>query len=355
MIKSYQGTSVVCRLLFGLLLVSAIQTAIGAEAGPHLYPVIKEGKWGYIDAEGELVVSPQYDHAMDYHNGYAYVTKGDKNWILNSKGEIAFECAIFDYKPFSEGFAAGTMAGGWRFFDPKGEMLPGKFANVRSFSEGLAGIQLKGESDRANLWGYIDAQGEIVIPARYYWAGDFSDGLAPVCFSKYPPGEWGYIDKSGRVVIDGKFESAASFSEGLAKVGVGKNNFGYIDKKGEYVIQPRPFMMANPFHDGLAAIRGGEVRGQYYKGFGFMDKAGKVVIAEEFGYALDFSGGLAPMRKSRNHDEGQWGYIDKSGEWVVQPQYDHAGTYRGKLAVVEQDKQVGYIDRSGRLAWPLTK
>jgi hypothetical protein len=169
-------------------------------------------------------------------------------------------------------------------------------------------------------------------------------------------GKWGYIDKRGRLVIDAEFESAAPFSEGLAAVGVGRNRYGYIDTAGKFVIEPRPFMWAGPFRDGRAAIRGGELRGSfYYKGFGYMDKTGQVVIAEELGYANDFCNGLAGARRSPSVSEREWGYIDRAGNWVVEPQFDHALPFDGELAMVDQDRKIGYIDRSGRFVWPLTK
>ena len=53
---------------------------------------------------------------------------------------------------------------------------------------------------------------------------------APVKYN----GKWGYIDKTGKFVIEPKFEGAYPFSEGLAMVKVGKA-VGYIDKTGRYI------------------------------------------------------------------------------------------------------------------------
>jgi hypothetical protein len=135
---------------------------------------------------------------------------------------------------------------------------------------------------------------------------------------------------------------------------VNPREYGYINVNGEFVIEPRPLLTAGDFHEGLAAIRGAEVRGQiYYKGSGYMDKTGKVIVPEEFGSTSDFSEGLAAVRASSNADVRQWGYIDKSGKWVVEPRFDYALPFRGGLAVVAQDKKLGYIDRTGRFIWPL--
>jgi len=49
---------------------------------------------------------------------------------------------------------------------------------------------------------------------------------------------YGYIDKTGNYVIEPKFYGAESFSEGLALVYEKNKGEGFIDKTGEYVIWP---------------------------------------------------------------------------------------------------------------------
>jgi hypothetical protein len=44
-----------------------------------------------------------------------------------------------------------------------------------------------------------------------------------------------------------------------------------------------------------------------------------MVIAPMFDKALDFSGGLAPVRDGKN-----WGYADKTGKMVIPAHFDDA-------------------------------
>lgn len=39
--------------------------------------VEKNGKWGFVDAEGNLVIDCQYDDALSFTSGYAAVKQGD--------------------------------------------------------------------------------------------------------------------------------------------------------------------------------------------------------------------------------------------------------------------------------------
>jgi len=49
--------------------------------------------------------------------------------------------------------------------------------------------------------------------------------------------KWGYINKRGENVINPQFDYVRSFSEGLAPVEIG-GKWGYIDKSGDYIWKP---------------------------------------------------------------------------------------------------------------------
>src|SRR4051794_23510863 len=60
-----------------------------------------------------------------------------------------------------------------RYVDAKTrqELIPARFEFAAPFSEGLAGVLIKGR------FGYIDARGEIVIPPRFDFGVPFHSGL----------------------------------------------------------------------------------------------------------------------------------------------------------------------------------
>ena len=79
------------------------------------------------------------------------------------------------------------------------------------FNEGLAAVK------RGTLWGYVDAQGKLIVPPRYNGAFAFSQGRAAVNRG----GRWGYIDASGREVIPLRYADARVFvGDGSAEVTV---------------------------------------------------------------------------------------------------------------------------------------
>lgn len=151
----------------------------------------------------------------------------------------------------------------WGFIDKKGQMVvQPQYTWITDFSEGLAAVN---SGDFLNpRYGYIDQQGQAVIPMQYKSAKRFSEGLAPVT--------GGYIDKTGRMVIRLQTAdvTADEFSEGLAAVMINSKR-GYIDKSGNFVIQPKYFS-TNPFKNGLARV--------WENGNKYIDKSGRVVWAE---------------------------------------------------------------------------
>jgi len=65
-----------------------------------------------------------------------------------------------------------------------------KFEDAGVFSEGLAQVRSNGK------WGYINTEGQIVIPATFDGATPFRNGMALTALE----GKWHYIDREQKVV-----------------------------------------------------------------------------------------------------------------------------------------------------------
>lgn len=140
------------------------------------------------------------------------------------------------------------------------------------------------------------------------------------------------------------------FSEGRAAAGWAlcprcRNPFsvlGIIDDTGRLVIPPRSsHTRYGSFHEGLA---------QYSdRGWGFIDREGRVVIDSKFYEVSDFSEGLAVVRLS---EKGKFGYINQKGEVVIPTQFKWAGDFHDGLAAIKSSKDTyGFIDQTGKLVF----
>ena len=80
------------------------------------------------------------------------------------------------------------------------------------------------------------------------------------------------------------------------------------------------------------------------KGWGYIDKTGKVVIEPQFEMAGSFSEGLAGVEI-----DGKSGFIDKTGQIVIEPQYDVVSKFNEGVAVAVKGDEVLLIEKSGRV------
>ncbi len=67
--------------------------------------VKKNGKWGFINTDGNFVIEPAYDDARSFSNDLAAVKIGDKWGFIDPEGKLVIEALYDDTKDFS---AKGT-------------------------------------------------------------------------------------------------------------------------------------------------------------------------------------------------------------------------------------------------------
>lgn len=216
-----------------------------------------------------------------------------------------------------------------------------RFEWAGDFSEGLAPVQVGGR------YGWIDTAGTMIIPARYEGAGPFTYGRAAF----QSGGRWGYLDGTGAEAIAPSLAWAGPFRDGLAAV-AGDSGFFFINTAG-LRLGRATFTDVRAFSGGYAAVRFGE--GENYA-WGFIDRAGHLAIEPVFAEAPSgFSEGKARVRVET---ERPWrcGFIDTSGGFAIDTLYDAAGDFREGLAAVGRGEwqgmrfqgSWGYVDSTGR-------
>jgi len=318
--------------VFLIGLASLTASAIGDQKAACGYPINKEGKWGYIDASGKIIIEPRFDWARTFREGLAAVEVGGKWGFVDSGGKVVIPARFDEVQDFSEGLCAALRGGKWGFIEKTGTFRgPRRYECARSFSEGLAAVRT------GKKWGFVNRGMKMAIKPYFDGAWSFTEGLAPVKVGS----RWGYVDKNGKVVIPPLYYRVDSFSEGLALVEGGQGSEGYIDRQGKLVISHR-FYDGNPFSEGVAAVRS-EAGGSYY----LVDKRGTSVTDPRFRDVGLFSEGLAAVMVGF-----RFGYIDKAGNTVIKPQFAEAERFSGGMARVHtEDAKLGYIDRTGRFVW----
>jgi len=129
-------------------------------------------------------------------------------------------------------------------------------------------------------WGIIDNTGkEIVPPIKYDWLDNFVNGFARVNIGVktneqgnvvIAGGKFGLIDTTGKEIVPPEYDYIFHFSEGLAKVNVGGTytgnwldpirggKFGFVNMKNEVVISPQYDDIDGSFKGGRVRVRLGQ-------------------------------------------------------------------------------------------------
>ena len=72
----------------------------------------KDGKWGYINRSGDVIITPEFDFAWDFSEGLARVAVEDKVGYIDETGEMVIN-PQFDYAEAFSGGSATVMIGEW--------------------------------------------------------------------------------------------------------------------------------------------------------------------------------------------------------------------------------------------------
>ncbi|MEE9252568.1 MAG: WG repeat-containing protein [Thermodesulfobacteriota bacterium] len=62
------------------------QSTSGGEKERALFPIEKDGKWGYILKTGSIAVEPRFDDMWQFTNGLAHVEVGGKIDYIDKRG-----------------------------------------------------------------------------------------------------------------------------------------------------------------------------------------------------------------------------------------------------------------------------
>uniref|UniRef100_UPI000479C156 WG repeat-containing protein n=1 Tax=Butyrivibrio proteoclasticus TaxID=43305 RepID=UPI000479C156 len=166
----------------------------------------KNGKYGYIDINGDIVISEIYDTAFDFNDGVAPVYVNGRSFFIDTKGT---EVIDIDGYIFSEGFTVVRNDDRkYAYFDKSGKALTDySFDFANEFENGYASVEIDG------LYGCIDHSGNFVIEPSFKFLGGFSDnGLAS---AKDENDLFGFVNNKGEWVIEPKYKTIYDYFNGV--------------------------------------------------------------------------------------------------------------------------------------------
>ena len=201
----------------------------------NMAAVVIDGHCGFIDSEGRMAIPPKFKVGQKlmthgFGDGLASICVDGLYGYINRSGEVVIQSFATEASLFSHGVASVRRGKECYFIGRDGKRSFGDLcfqsADI-SFHEGLAAVEEKG----SGKWGFINRQGNWIIPAQFEDANGFSDGLAAV---EVKGGLSGFINNLGEMVIPPTWRLAGYCNNGLADVSNGLE-WDYINVAGQYV------------------------------------------------------------------------------------------------------------------------
>ena len=152
---------------------------------------------------------------------------------------------------------------------------------------------------------------------------------------------YGYINNKGEYVIEPKFEGAYDFNENCVAIVIKDNKYGVIDLLGEYKIYT--------IYDSISNFR--ESRAVYSKdgSMGIIDEDGTVITKKEYGIVGEFHDHRAVVGDSKSGNY-KYGYIDREGKELIHLKFERADDFKDDIALVKvKDNEYSLIDKEGKV------
>lgn len=286
---------------------------------------VKGRQWGFCDRfYAANVIKYQFDTTMAFTDGLARIRQNGKYGFIDNTGKLIITPKYESAEAFAEGFAAVMLNGKVFYIDKKGtDVFKKTFTKGFLFAEGLAIVV-----NEEGKYGFINNKGITVIPFDYTRAHSFNHGIAPVLQT----GEtvWKTIDTKGNVIFT--FNSNINYARGSFKEGFVEvyrsddkdSHFDFVNEKGEYITNA-PYLEIKPFRNGRAVVtKKTPPRSKQSLLYGVIAKNGKEIIPATYVCleespidGIYFYGAPAPS----GFGCSGYGLMDSLGNIITQPKF----------------------------------
>lgn len=361
--------------------------------------VKKDGKWGFIDRTGRVVVPFEFDSALLRFSRDRSVAVRDKHaWLIDTTGrQVAdlgawpwpemgkddeFETLLY-HIGFSDFFADGLIpwqqGGRWGYVGIDGHwIIEPRYESAQPFQGGTASVQRDGRgllidtsghelaqavggwigprdgvltrAGTASRWGFAGEDGRFPVQlpfatCRIQFAGrsfadarplHFSEGLALV--SRIAPHRWRLLDTRGHRRAEGRFEWLERIDPALYSFGEDQH-WGLADAS-LHVLSPARFDAKPEFAESGAsafATQGGRA--------GCVDRRGRW---RPLPSTVDDASCSKPLMTAET--ASGTGVIDANGRWRIPPEYSGASRLNGTGDPCFELRENEPVGEKGRVA-----
>lgn len=241
------------------------------------YAACSRENWGTLDQGGEKQKDYVYSYISPINSGGEAVYDSDDKGsrLISSAGvvEYIFKDRVSNARAVGSGMLPVRRAdGSWEYMaaGEEGTTVSGVYQEASSFTEGIAAVKAEGK------WRLIGTDGNPVSEMTFddiklYDNGEF---IRYEVMTASVDGRYGLYDRTG--ILQGEFTAKdIDLNMGdLIAYQADNGDWGYINSKGEIVIEP-VYNRAKSFSGGLGAVYNGSL-------WGFISPQGRLVIGYTF-------------------------------------------------------------------------
>lgn len=295
-----------------LLLLLCIYLSFDASS-QDLYAINEDGKWGYINVKGEVVVPAIYEVVGDFHDGLAPVRLDNEYGYIDSTGALIVPFQFEFADNFAFGHARVLQQGAYYLIDNQGNViLDLEFDQIKSrmnnpYTLNVGGVDFKS-------WGAINLQKELILDtvwSNVRWVGEENEYAI---VSQWEPYLRGVFDSFGKEVIPVEKYNSIELINGFGwKATDTLGNCFILSENGTVLLDGANygnyFGVSTPMSNDDPLVIGFG----YQKGSCAVNKKGKVI------FSLENCKQLLPFNNGRSAYKGPdnlWYIIDTEGNVI---------------------------------------
>ncbi len=331
----------------------------------ELYPIEKDGLYGYTNAKGKVMIPYSYEDAGFFKNGIAVVQKNEKFGAINKRNQVIIPFHYETIYDFDQDIAIAGDTIFYGLISKNGEkIVPFNYIEIKKISPvvyvfqdslgygfyNVKGIQLKKEiyEDVTELpgglfkckvnskIGILNVKLNEIVPIQFDDVEKFDDTL----FIVKQSGKYGVYNANKGILVQPNYErlKILDASKGIMQIKKSKeilickfNGVRQITFSMEY--SPELFDLIS-FHQNMSVF---SQKGK----FGIIDVNGKILLKPQY-QEMGRTNFLTPIKLNN-----QWGFLNQTTV-KVNPIYDAYYTPNKSAYIVEKNGKQGLIDYNGK-------
>lgn len=289
--------------------------------------VIKDGRLGCINLDGNEIIKPQYKRIMQFKNGLAIAyNDDDKAGIINKQNEVIIPfkydelgsgfCEMLDEKGNSVNciFAANEYKQNEKYPD----FIVHKFGIINDKCEEIIPFEYDDiimcqkpskifAAQKEGLWGFVDINNNIVIPFEYNQVNCIYENKGIFIVTKgTKERKMGIIDCNAKTIIPCEYAYLKVKSENLIIAEKQNGKFVLLNYNNEEISDEYE-VISDEYDDitrrnikdkTIFAVKKDDK-------YGYINQQGEVVIPFKYNYAEDFKGGIAIADNTIINEKGE--------------------------------------------------